>query len=147
MDSKASSSEALYQAGVAALDEGNNVEGMRLLTLAAQQGNSKAQHALAMHYLGGYGVPQNTAEAVRLWELAVAQGHASAHYCLGRLYEKGVGVPKDLAKAVKLIKLASTALSPGEKRVGFQLFSACFSFLLFYNILHHTTRFQVSSRR
>ena len=46
--------------------------------LAAEQGDTRAQHSLGVMYAAGRGVPQDDAEAVRWYRLAAEQGDARA---------------------------------------------------------------------
>ena len=69
------------------------------LLQAAAQGNSRAQHAIALRYAQGQGTPQNQAEAARWLERAAGAGLAPAQYRLGAMYERGQGVANDLGRA------------------------------------------------
>ena len=69
------------------------------LLQAAAQGDSRAQHAIALRYAQGQGTPQNQAEAARWLERAAGAGLAPAQYRLGAMYERGQGVANDLGRA------------------------------------------------
>src|SRR5690606_19678831 len=66
---------------------------------AALKGDAGAEYEIAIRYLEGRGIPQNTAEAVRWLERAAAAELAPAQFRLGGLYEKGQGVKKNLETA------------------------------------------------
>ena len=67
----------------------------------AIQGNPVAQNNLAILYLDGKGVPQNTSEAVRYLSLSAASGSALGQNNLGGLYRDGKAVPRDYARAAR----------------------------------------------
>jgi hypothetical protein len=79
-------------------------EAARLLRLAANQGDAKAQHHLGVMYHNGDGVAKDEVEAARLLRLAAEKGNANAQRIFDVLYRKGAGVPKD-ASAVSWIAL------------------------------------------
>jgi hypothetical protein len=84
----------------------DEVEAVRLYSLAVDQGNASAQFILGRRYAQGGGVPKDEVEAVRLYRLAVDQGNASAQFILGLCLDNGTGVPKDEVEAVRLYRLA-----------------------------------------
>ena len=65
------------------------------LTLAAEQGEAKAQFNLGVMYDNGEGVPQDDKTAVKWYTLAAEQGLANAQFNLGWMYDEGLGVPQD----------------------------------------------------
>ena len=79
---------------------------------AAEQGDAKAQHYLALLYDGGKGVPQDDAEAIKWYGKAAEQGYADAQYNLSMVYYFGKGVPQDYVAAYKWLMLAA---GQGEK--------------------------------
>ena len=79
----------------------NNAETVRLLRLAAEQGDADAQLQLGRTYASGIGVPQDDAVGVRWIRLAAEQGHADAQLALGAAYSLGRGVLRDEAEAVR----------------------------------------------
>ena len=74
----------------------------------AEQGKSRAQFLLGLHYEAGDRVPQDYAEAVKWWRLAAKQGNPLAWPRLGYAYEYGQGVLQDHVEAVKWYRLAAT---------------------------------------
>jgi TPR repeat protein len=80
---------------------------VKWFTLAAEQGNAKAQSELGEMYAYGQGVAQDYKTAVKWYTLAAEQGNASAQYNLGVMYHKGQGVAQDYKTAVKWFTLAA----------------------------------------
>ena len=74
--------------------------------LAANQGNRKAMHNLAVAYAGG---KKNMAEAARWFAKAAALGLSDSQFNLAVLYERGDGVPQSLVDAFKWYSIAATA--------------------------------------
>lgn len=70
----------------------------------ADQGNVRAQYALALLFQHGQGVSQDYVEAAKLFRLAAEQEDSRAQWELGYMYTFGQGVPKDYAQAVKWIR-------------------------------------------
>jgi hypothetical protein len=56
----------------------DHAEAVRLYSLAAVQGNARAQFRLGVRFENGQGVAQDRAEAIRWYRLAAAQGDAAA---------------------------------------------------------------------
>jgi hypothetical protein len=52
----------------------NDVEALRWLRLAAEQGYAPAQGALGLQYFFGEGVPKDDVRAYMWWSMAAAQG-------------------------------------------------------------------------
>jgi TPR repeat protein len=84
-------------------------ESIRLLKLAADQGDARAQFNLGYLYEEGRGgLPNDDREAARLYKLAADQGNAGGQNNLGFLYEQGRGgLPKNDREAARLYKLAA----------------------------------------
>jgi TPR repeat protein len=82
-------------------------EAVRLYSLAAAQGDARAQNNLGVMFYIGRGVAQDYAEAARLYRLSAAQGHASAQFNLGVMFSKGQGVAQDYAEAARLYRLSA----------------------------------------
>ena len=77
------------------------LEGLRLLELAASNGDAKAAYQLGVQALkGSVQKPSNALQAVHWWEQALKAGHPLAASALSRLYQEGgPGVQPDLEKA------------------------------------------------
>jgi localization factor PodJL len=74
---------------------------------AAEQGNLKAMHNLAVMATSGAGTQPDYATAASLFAMAAQHGLADSQYNLGVLYESGLGVPKDHATAYMWYTLAA----------------------------------------
>jgi TPR repeat protein len=70
----------------------------------AEDGDARAQAAIASLYLNGLGVAPDAAMAMQWCTKAADQGDARAEYLLGSMYRDGQGVGKDLARAVVLLR-------------------------------------------
>jgi len=78
--------------------------------MAANQGNRKAMHNLAVSYAGGAnGGKKNMAEAARWFAKAAALGLSDSQFNLAVLYERGDGVPQSLLDAYKWYSIAAAA--------------------------------------
>jgi hypothetical protein len=64
----------------------NDIEAVKWLRLAADQGYAKAQVSLGSMYEQGRGVPKSDAEALKWYRLAADQGNAHAQKLLGRRF-------------------------------------------------------------
>ena len=73
----------------------------------ADKGNRVAQNNLAILYLDGKGVKQNTSEAVRYLSLSAASGSSLGQNNLGGLYREGKGVPRDFPKAAQWFSVSA----------------------------------------
>jgi len=72
---------------------------MKEWTLAADEGNSRAQYLLGLMYFHGKrGTPDYEA-AFKWLKLAADQGFATAQYNIGNMYEQGLGVPRNIEAA------------------------------------------------
>jgi hypothetical protein len=75
--------------------------------IAAEQGNARAQHNLALMYENGEGVPRDVAEAAKWYRMAADQGNAGSQNNLAAIYESGEGVPQDDTIALDLYRQAA----------------------------------------
>ncbi|MFI3219055.1 MAG: tetratricopeptide repeat protein [Methylococcales bacterium] len=74
---------------------------------AADQGDAKAQFALARVYYKGIGVQQDYQQAATWFRKAADQGNVDAQTFLSTMYFKGTGVQKDDSQALKWLNLAA----------------------------------------
>ncbi|MBL8772303.1 MAG: SEL1-like repeat protein [Phenylobacterium sp.] len=88
----------LYDSGEAGLPR-DPVEARRLTILAAEAGDAKAMHNLAVYLFRGEGGPADAVSAARWFRKAAEAGVVESQYNLGLLYQSGSGVPRDLAAA------------------------------------------------
>ena len=80
---------------VEAYNDGDYATSLKITKPLAQQGNARAQRALAFLYYLGRGVTKDAKEAVKWFRLAAEQGDARAQNMLGFIYENGQGVIQD----------------------------------------------------
>jgi localization factor PodJL len=87
--------------------------------MAANQGNRKAMHNLAVAYASGTAGKKNMAEAGRWFAKAAALGLADSQFNLAVLYERGDGVPQSLLDAYKWYSIAAASGdSESKSRMG-----------------------------
>jgi len=77
------------------------------LRTAAEQGETKAQFALAVAYQWGRAISQSDSEAVKWFQKAAEQGDFGAQYNLGQMYYEGMGVTQDYSEALKWFLMAA----------------------------------------
>jgi hypothetical protein len=75
--------------------------------MAAERGNSRAQHNLALMYENGEGVSRDPGEAAKWYQLAAEQGNAASQNNLGTLVERGEGVAQDFITALEWYRRAA----------------------------------------
>ena len=101
--------EAQYKLAVRYLDtllfstgEGRYLsEGVNLLKLSAEQGNSDAQCKLGNSYLNGfYGLPQDFEKGLELLFLSADQGTPEAEFVIALCYHTGQAVAQDYNEAI-----------------------------------------------
>ena len=68
------------------------------LTLAAEQGDARAQINLGLMYYNGKGVPQDDKTAVKWYRLAAKQGHSKSKKIIPYLVKRIAKTNADLAK-------------------------------------------------
>lgn len=95
----------LYEDGQAGLHK-DLVEARRWTERAAEGGDRKAMHNLALYYFEGAGGPKNLTSAAQWFRRAADLGLVDSQYNLARLYEEGFGVPQNPAEAYKWYLIA-----------------------------------------
>ena len=91
-----------------AMIQKNFAEGKRHWESAAARGDSDAMQWLALLYLGGDGVPADSATALQWWQKASDAGNAEAAYRLADAYVDGrYGLSKDLQQGFSYMKKAA----------------------------------------
>jgi TPR repeat protein len=86
----------------------NEVESLRWIKKAAENGEPKSQNVLGLYCTTGeHGVPKNEMEAVRLFRKSAEQGWAEGEFNFAACYLKGRGVEKDVGEAVKWLRTAA----------------------------------------
>lgn len=98
----------LHEAGRAGLKQ-DLAEARRWTERAAQRGERKAMHNLALYYFEGTGGPKNTTTAAQWFQRAAEMGLVDSQYNLGRLHEEGIGVPQNAAEAYRWYLIAGRA--------------------------------------
>jgi uncharacterized protein len=96
-----------FEDGAAANKRGSYAEAIAIWRPLAEEGDAKAQFALAVMYDMGRGVPQSRAESVKWWRRAAERGHAGAQFALASIYLEGKGVKQDSAEAAKWLQRAA----------------------------------------
>ena len=85
----------------------------------AEEGDARAQYALAILLLRGRGFDRNAAGAAILLAPAAAAGHPESAYALAGLYQDGDGVRADRTEAMRLYRIAADAgYAPAQNNLG-----------------------------
>ena len=95
----------LYEDGQAGLPK-DLVEARRWTERAAEGGDRKAMHNLALYFFEGVGGPKNLTSAAAWFRRASDLGLVDSQYNLARLYEEGFGVAQNPAEAYKWYLIA-----------------------------------------
>jgi localization factor PodJL len=98
----------LYENGGAGVAK-DMTEARRWTERAAQGGDRKAMHNLALYYFEGVGGAKNSTTAAQWFRKAADLGLVDSQYNLGRLYEEGFGVSQNAAEAYKWFMIAGRA--------------------------------------
>jgi TPR repeat protein len=88
-----------YEAGTAALINGDYATAWRILAPLAEAGDARAQNDVGVMFGRGLGVPQSYADAAMWIERAAEQGNPHAQSTLGYMYYRARGVDRDYAAA------------------------------------------------
>ena len=105
--------------GVEAYKRGDFVRAHHEFLAPARQGQPRAQFSIALLYLRGQGVEQNTAVAMRWLRMAANRGDGEARLVLGDLYLKGP--PPDYVKSYMWLILALVNLRGPQRKIAFSL--------------------------
>ncbi|WP_051261243.1 tetratricopeptide repeat protein [Desulfovibrio inopinatus] len=98
-----------FETGLRAFEEQRYADAAAEWRVAAQAGNSRAQHNLGVLYDEGLGVEQNALEAAKWYQQAAENGVPGAAFNLGAMYDEGYGVEQDFAEAAKWYRAAADA--------------------------------------
>lgn len=104
----------LYEGGEAGLTK-DVAQARNWTERAAENGDRKAMHNLALYYFEGTGGPKNTTLAAQWFRRASDLGLVDSQYNLARLYEGGFGVSQNPAEAYKWYVIAARA-GDGESK-------------------------------
>ena len=96
-----------YELALQYLEDCDENNAIKYLTIAAVQGHMKAQFSLGERYYNGEGVIRDYKKAFKYLTFAANQGHAYAHFIISTCYLCGEGVIKDLKKAVEYLTIAA----------------------------------------
>lgn len=108
----------LFRASAAAHMAGDHAEAVRLLAMAAEEGDPMSTSFLGTYYATGMGVAKDQAKAVMLWRQAADAGFPKAMFNLALAYEAGNGVERDRSQAaVWFRRWAGTGDDPGAAAI------------------------------
>jgi localization factor PodJL len=110
----------LYEDGQAGLRKDLN-EARVWTERAAEAGDRKAMHNLALYYFEGTGGPKNMTSAADWFRKAADLGLVDSQYNLARLYEKGFGVSQNPAEAYKWYLIAARSGDADSRQSALQL--------------------------
>ena len=96
----------LYEDGQSGVTK-DMAQARRWTERAAEGGDRKAMHNLALYNFEGVGGPKNLTTAAQWFRRAADQGLTDSQYNLARLYEEGFGVAQNPAEAYKWYLVAS----------------------------------------
>ncbi len=97
----ASTAHAGFDEGVAAANEGQYGTAFQEFSALAEQGDSRAQQALAWMYYEGQGRAKNFEKAAYWYAKAAEQGNVTAQINLAQMYAYGKGVKQDFSIAAR----------------------------------------------
>ena len=103
---QAGDAEAQYLTGLYYEDEGNADEAFLWYERSATQGFVYGINAVAVYYLKGMAVEQDTGKAIALLE-SIAEKEPTAKANLGHIYLEGQGCPQDIQKGIGLLGQAA----------------------------------------
>jgi localization factor PodJL len=112
----------LYESGAAGLKKDPG-QARAWTERAAEGGDQKAMHNLALYYFEGTGGPKNTTLAAQWFHKAADLGLVDSQYNLARLYEEGFGVSQNPAEAYKWYLIAARS-GDAESRTSAQRLKA-----------------------
>jgi hypothetical protein len=88
-------------------DTKNEVDGVKLIHIAAEEGSAYMQYKLGIMYTEGQGVPHDVVEGVKWLRMAANQGSINAQYKLGIMFTDGQGVQQEIVEGVKWLRMAA----------------------------------------
>jgi TPR repeat protein len=84
-----------YNDGMNAMKKGNHEEAVKFFRIAAEKGDSRAQHCLGVMLNKGQGVKQNYEESFKWLNLAAKQGFSQAKLDLSIFIYHKKGLPEN----------------------------------------------------
>ena len=116
---QAASTQVGLDEAQAAFKRGDYETALREFRPLAEEGDARAQHALGVHYMFGYGVPRDFTQAFKWFQRAARHGHAVAKYDLGLMYYRGEGIERNFPEAFKwFFEAAEQSHAPAQYYVG-----------------------------
>jgi len=104
-----------YAYGVSSYSGKDYQAAFKYLSLAADQGEPRAQYLLGVMYRYGRGVPQDYKMAEQWYSKASEQGNSYAQRALAEMYFSGLGVPQDEKRALELFRHSAQSMSLVER--------------------------------
>jgi len=95
----------MYESGKGGVKK-DMAEARRWSERAANAGDPRAMHNLALYYFKGEGGPRNTTTAATWFRKAADMGLVDSQFNLAQLYEQGLGVSQNPAEAYKWFEIA-----------------------------------------
>ncbi|MEE8386995.1 MAG: tetratricopeptide repeat protein [Acidiferrobacterales bacterium] len=90
----------MFGAGLAAYNNGNYQQALRIWRPMAEAGHTLAQYNLGVAYARGLGVERDVLVASSWWKRSALQGNPDASYNLGLVYARGDGgIAPDMTRA------------------------------------------------
>ena len=90
----------MFAAGLAAYNNGNYLQALRIWRPMAEAGHTLAEYNLGVAYARGLGVERDELVASYWWQRSALQGNRDASYNLGLVYARGDGeIARDMARA------------------------------------------------
>lgn len=105
--------------GTAAYRRGDFITAHREFLAPAQKGEARAQFSLALLYLRGQGVAQNTPEAMRWLRKAANRGDGEARMVLGDLYMKAG--PQNYVKSYMWLTLGLANIRGSQRNIAHRM--------------------------
>lgn len=104
-----------YESAMAAYRGGDHATALTAFRTLADDGDARAQLALAIMHIRGEGVDKDLGRAAEWFGKAADQGSSMAQFHLGRMYLAGAGVDRDHVQAAELFqKAADSGLADAE---------------------------------
>jgi localization factor PodJL len=108
----------LYETGGAGMTK-DLVQARQWTERAAEAGDKKAMHNLALYYFEGSGGPKDLTQAAEWFRRAAQLGLVDSQFNLAQLYQEGIGVARNPAEAYKWYLIAARQ-GDGQSRTAAQ---------------------------
>jgi localization factor PodJL len=104
----------LYETGGAGMTK-DLVQARQWTERAAEGGDKKAMHNLALYYFEGSGGPKDLSQAAEWFRRAAQLGLVDSQFNLAQLYQEGIGVARNPAEAYKWYLIAARQGDPQSR--------------------------------